>query len=98
MVTKLPALKKNSIAVFHVSKEKSGKLRVSISMDDKEVTFDWTVSVVDAVFQSLRNGHLDHLVGVLVNLLARGRIADHTRRTLTAINLTDAWQRNRTTT
>lgn len=43
MVTKLPVLKKNSVAVFHVTKEKSGKLRVSISIDEKEVTFDWTV-------------------------------------------------------
>jgi len=42
MVTKLPAIKRNSVAVFHASRHTSGKLRVSISVDDREVTFDWT--------------------------------------------------------
>ena len=41
MTTKLPAVKRNSVAVFHAVRNSSGKLRVSISVDDKEVTFDW---------------------------------------------------------
>jgi len=53
MVTKLPALKKNSIIIFHVSKEKSGKLRVTISIDNKEVTFDWTVSSTNEINDKL---------------------------------------------
>jgi len=52
MTTKLPALKKNSIVVFQasslVNSGKSGKFRVSISVDDKEVTFDWVTSAVDS--------------------------------------------------
>ena len=46
MVTKLPALKKKSIVVFQASRlnNTSGKLRVSIAVDDKEVTYDWTTS------------------------------------------------------
>lgn len=44
MFTKLPSLKKNSVVVFQASRLTKGKLRVSISVDDKEVTYDWTTS------------------------------------------------------
>lgn len=43
MVTKLPTIKRNSVAVFHASRHTAGKLRVSISVDDREVTFDWNI-------------------------------------------------------
>ena len=42
MVTKLPALKRSSVMLCHASRQSSGKLRVTISIDDKEVTFDWS--------------------------------------------------------
>ncbi|XP_047143599.1 cytokine receptor-like factor 3 isoform X1 [Hydra vulgaris] len=42
MVTKLPALKRGSVMLCHASRQSSGKLRVTISIDDKEVTFDWS--------------------------------------------------------
>jgi len=49
MTNKLPSLKKNSVVVFQASKlAKTScggkKFRVSISVDDKEVTFDWSTS------------------------------------------------------
>lgn len=65
MTTRLPSLKKNSVLVFQASrlhhssigggatgKGGTGKFRVSISVDDKEVTFDWTATVNedDALF------------------------------------------------
>ena len=44
MVTKLPPLQRNSIVVFHAREQCPNKLRVSISVDDKEVTFDWATT------------------------------------------------------
>ncbi|XP_066933792.1 cytokine receptor-like factor 3 [Clytia hemisphaerica] len=54
MTTKLPSLKKNSIIVIQASKlahtlnSGAKKYRVSISVDDKEVTFDWSASTTSA--------------------------------------------------
>lgn len=47
MVTKLPSLKKNSVVVFQASRLTKEKLRVSISVDDKEVTYDWSTPAID---------------------------------------------------
>lgn len=44
MVTKFPSIKRNSVIIFHASRQSEGKLRISISIDDKEVTFDWSTS------------------------------------------------------
>lgn len=43
MTTRLPQLKRASIVVFEASRVSKGKLRVSITLNDKLVTFDWQV-------------------------------------------------------
>jgi len=41
MTTRLPQLKRASVVVFEASRVSKDKLRVSITMNDKQVTFDW---------------------------------------------------------
>ena len=55
-------------------------------------------SIVDAVFQRLRDGHLDDLVGILVDLLAGGWVAHHAGGTLAAVDFADTGQRDGTAT
>lgn len=43
MTTRLPPFKRGSVVVFEASRVSKEKLRVSITMDDKLVTFDWQV-------------------------------------------------------
>lgn len=43
MTTRLPPFKRGSVVVFEASTVSKYKLRVSITMDDKLVTFDWQV-------------------------------------------------------
>ncbi|XP_068761920.1 cytokine receptor-like factor 3 [Montipora capricornis] len=43
MTTRLPQLKRASVVVFEASRVSEDKLRVSITMNDKLVTFDWQV-------------------------------------------------------
>lgn len=43
MTTRLPPFKRGSVVVFEASRVSKYKLRVSITMDDKLVTFDWQV-------------------------------------------------------
>lgn len=51
MVTKLPTIKRNSVAVFQATRHTAGKIRVSISVDDREVTFDWnTITTSDSLY------------------------------------------------
>ena len=55
----------------------------------------WTVAADQALTlssQSLRNGHLDHLVGLFLDLLAGGGVAHHALGALTAVDLADARQ------
>lgn len=54
MTTRLPSFKKNSVIVFQASRlirtsGVAGKYRVSISVDDKEVTFDWSTSATSEI-------------------------------------------------
>lgn len=43
MTTRLPQFKRNSVVMFDASRVSKDKLRVSITVDDKLVTFDWQV-------------------------------------------------------
>lgn len=43
MTTRLPQLKRASVVIFEASRVSKDKLRVSITMNDKLVTFDWQV-------------------------------------------------------
>lgn len=43
MTTRLPPFKRASVVVFEAGRVSKDKLRVSITMDDKLVTFDWQV-------------------------------------------------------
>lgn len=42
-LTKLPAFKRGSVLTFDTEVLASGKVRVNIEVDEKIVTFDWTV-------------------------------------------------------
>lgn len=44
MKTKLPPIKKGTILTFQTEPLPNGKVRVSVQVDDKEVTLDWKVS------------------------------------------------------
>ena len=50
MVMRLPALKRGSVLSFQTSKITAEKLRVTISNEDKEVTFDWATGGDDNEF------------------------------------------------
>lgn len=43
MTTRLPQFKRASVVMFEASRVSNVKLRVSITVDDKLVTFDWQV-------------------------------------------------------
>lgn len=47
MTTRLPLFKRGSTIIFEVNKLNPGKVRVSISVDDKQVTFDWQIDKDD---------------------------------------------------
>lgn len=48
MTTRLPPFKRGTAITFEVNQlNPAGKLRVSISVDDKQVTFDWTIEEKD---------------------------------------------------
>ncbi|XP_031563814.1 cytokine receptor-like factor 3 [Actinia tenebrosa] len=47
MTTRLPPFKRGSTIIFEVNKLTPGKVRVSISIDDKQVTFDWQIDKDD---------------------------------------------------
>ncbi|EDO36959.1 predicted protein [Nematostella vectensis] len=47
MKTRLPPFKRGSVVALEASKLSPGKLRVSISVDDKQVTFDWQLQEKD---------------------------------------------------
>ena len=47
MVMMLPNLKRGSVLSFQTTRVSQEKLRVSISNEDKEVTFDWLAGHVD---------------------------------------------------
>lgn len=43
MTTRLPQFKRDSLVMFEAGRVSKDKLRVSITVDDKRVTFDWQV-------------------------------------------------------
>ncbi|KXJ28571.1 cytokine receptor-like factor 3 [Exaiptasia diaphana] len=47
MTTQMPAFKRGTVIIFEVNQLNPGKLRVSISVDDKQVTFDWAIEEKD---------------------------------------------------
>ena len=47
MTTRLPHFKRGTIIIFEVNQLTPGKVRVSISVDDKQVTFDWAIEEKD---------------------------------------------------
>ena len=42
-LTKLPALKRGSLVTFETEVLASGKVRVTVEVDEKIVTFDWSL-------------------------------------------------------
>jgi len=50
MVTMLPILKRGSVLSFHTNRISPEKLRVTISIEDKAVTFDWLTGSCDNEF------------------------------------------------
>ena len=50
MVMILPVLRRGSVLSFHTCRISSEKLRVTISVEDKEVTFDWLTGCYDSDF------------------------------------------------
>lgn len=49
MKTKLPPIKKGTILTFQTETQPNGKVRVSVQVDDKEVTLDWKVPSCDCI-------------------------------------------------
>ena len=43
MKTRLPYLTRNSTVAIETETLSSGKVRVSVQVEDKELTFDWTI-------------------------------------------------------
>ena len=43
MTTRMPQFRRASVVAFETSQVSEDKLRVSITVDDKQVTFDWPV-------------------------------------------------------
>ena len=49
MKTKLPPIKKGTTLTFQTEMLPNGKVRVSVQVDDKEVTLDWKANYSNAV-------------------------------------------------
>ena len=47
--TKLPSLTRGSVVTFDTEVLQSGKVRVTVEVNDKIVTFDWTVEKASSV-------------------------------------------------
>ena len=53
MKTKLPQLKKGSLLVFETEELNNGKIRVSVELEEKMVTFDWKKETNETEVSSL---------------------------------------------